>query len=391
MTTALVYDPHMGDYRFGPGHPMLPERFTLAIDLMRAWGLLGESESQARIVVPQPATHADLLRVHAEQYVAVVEDQSAAAGIDERFGLGPGDTPRFPHAHEVASLIAGGTSRALDGVLAQEWVRAFAPAGGLHHAHRDRAAGFCIYNDPAVAIARATVGHPGLRVAYVDIDAHHGDGVQEAFARRADVLTVSVHESGQYLYPGTGASRDIGDGAGTGYSVNLPMPPHAGDAEYALALQQVIEPAVRAFGPDLIVAQLGADGLASDPLAHLRLSVAGHVALARGIAQLADELCGGRLVATGGGGYDAYSGTPRAWACALAVLLSQEPPAELPAGWRKIADAGAAVHGLPSTPGPGTFDAAALLDPAVSAEETRRLAERAISQTRAASPLLAQD
>jgi len=378
----------MAAYRFGPGHPLLPERFTLAIELMRAWDLLGGGADQAMEVAPDSATREDLLRVHSEEYVSLVEDERSSARADATHGLGDGDTPRFPAAHEIASLIAGGTCRALDGVLAGEWTTAFAPAGGLHHAHRDRAAGFCVYNDCAIAVAKATAETPGLRVAYVDIDAHHGDGVEAAFYDRADVLTLSVHESGRYLFPGTGASRDVGEGEGRGFAINLPMPPHAGDAEYALALENVIAPAVRAYRPDVIVAQLGADGLASDPLAHLRLTVAGHARLAAGLVELAGELCDGRLAATGGGGYDAFSGTPRAWACAMALLLGTGIPDTLPQRWVELAAASAAAHGFPATRETRTFVETPTLEPDVPAEETHRLAEIAIEQTRAACALL---
>ncbi len=228
MQAALVYDPQMAGYRLGRDHPLRPERFILAVELIRAWGLLGDGQDQARLVVPEPANAADLLRVHSRDYLAVVENDRASARANELHGLGPGDTPRFPDMHAVSALIAGGAIRALDGVLAGEFHRAFNPAGGLHHAHGDRAAGFCVYNDCAVAIAHATAGQPGLRVAYVDIDAHHGDGVQEAFYARDDVLTISLHESGRYLYPGTGASGDVGEGRGRGYAVNVPLPPYAG-------------------------------------------------------------------------------------------------------------------------------------------------------------------
>ncbi len=258
--------------------------------------------------------------------------------------------------HAVSALIAGGTIRALDGVLGGEFRRAFNPAGGLHHAHRDRAAGFCVYNDCAIAIARATARQPGLRVAYVDIDAHHGDGVQEAFYARDDVLTISLHESGRYLYPGTGASGDIGEGIGRGYAVNVPLPPYAGSAEYQLAFDRVVEPALRAFGPDAIVAQLGADSYRADPLTHLDMTVAGHAGLVTRLAAISDELCEGRLVATGGGGYEAFSATPRMWACAMAVLLGVEPPAELPAEWLALSAQSAELHGVSPVAARGTFD-----------------------------------
>jgi acetoin utilization protein AcuC len=379
----------MAAYRFAPSHPLVPERFVLAVELMRAWGLLGEGEGQARVYRPEPAHESDLLRVHSADYVAAVMGQRSSSIRDEWIGLGDGDTPRFAHMHEAAALIAGGTIRAMDGVLAGEFDRAFCPAGGLHHAHRERAAGFCVYNDCAVAIARATALNPGLRVAYVDIDAHHGDGVEEAFESRADVLTISVHESGQYLYPGTGASRAIGVGPGEGFSINLPLPPHAGPPEYTLAFDRVVGPALRAFAPDIIVAQLGGDAYQGDPLTHLCMTVEGHVALTARVAALADELCSGRLVATGGGGYEAFSATPRMWAGAMAVLLGNEPPRELPPEWLRLSAHAAQLHGVPPVEVHGTFDELACREPGVPADETLRLTEHAIEQTRASSPLLA--
>lgn len=388
MHTTLVYSPEMAAYRFGADHPLLPERFTLAVELMDAWNLLGDAASQARVVVPTPASEADLLRVHSARYIDTVRDARGSRLADESIGLGSGDTPRFPRMHDVAALIAGGTLKALDLVLEGDFDRAFCPAGGLHHAHRDRAAGFCVYNDCAVAIAHATAKRPGLRVAYVDIDAHHGDGVEEAFWTRSDVLTISLHESGRYLYPGTGSSRDVGEGAGRGYALNVPMPPYAGPAEYQLAHDLVVEPALRVFAPDVIVAQLGADAHQSDPLTHLALTVAGHAGLVSRLADTADELCSGRLVATGGGGYEAFSATPRMWACALAVLLDVDPPAGLPGAWLELSARLATEHGFESVAVTGTYDEVVLAEPELSAEEIRSLAEHAIEQTRASSPLL---
>ena len=389
MTVALVYDDRMARYRFARAHPMVPERFTLAVDLMDAWGLWsGADACRAVVVRPEPCTVDDLLLVHGEAYVSVVRDGSSTVHADEWFGLGEGDTPRFPHMHEAASLAVGGTVRALLGVVAGEFQRAFAPAGGLHHAHRDRAAGFCVYNDCAVAIARATIAQQGIRVAYVDIDAHHGDGVQEAFVNRADVLTVSVHESGRYLYPGTGAVRDIGEGDGRGFALNVPLPPHAGPADYERVFDGVVGPALEAFHPDVIVAQLGADAHPADPLTHLRLTVAGHAALVSRLVSAADALCGGRLAATGGGGYDAYCATPRAWASAMAVLLGAEVPAELPAAWLDRAAEAARRAGASEACVTRTFDELPLPDPAVSVAETSRLVDLVIEEVRGYSPLL---
>jgi acetoin utilization protein AcuC len=181
--------------------------------------------------------------------------------------------------------------------------------------------------------------HPGLRVAYVDIDAHHGDGVQEAFNSTSDVLTVSVHESGKFLYPGTGRIGETGDGAGAGIAVNLPMPPLADDTCYRLALDEVIAPVVRAFGPSVVVAQCGADAHHADPLTHLGLTLAGYRDLVRGLIALSDEVCGGAICCTGGGGYGSYSVVPRAWTMVLAELLGTTLAEELPASWRESSSA----------------------------------------------------
>ncbi len=218
--------------------------------------------------------------------------------------------------------------------------RTFAIAGGLHHAHRGRAAGFSVYNDPAVAIAVARAAHPGLRVMYVDIDAHHGDGVQEAFAGTHDVLTVSVHESGLWLFPGTGFPGETGYDAGEGYAVNVPLPPFAGDEAFALAFERVIEPIARAFVPDVIIAQLGVDAHHLDPQADLVTTLPGYRATVRRVIALADELCEGRLAATGGGGYNLTT-VPRAWTWVFAELCGVDLAEELPAEWRaRVAEIG---------------------------------------------------
>lgn len=385
MTTHLSYSPACATYDFGPGHPMKPARFTLAVELAKAWGLIGSSEHQARLRPPAPASGETLGLFHTRDYLSAVAEADAAPwAADPLFGLGDTDTPAFSGMHAAAAAVTGSTDAAVVAVLSGEARNAFAPAGGMHHAHAGRAAGFCIYNDCAVAIAAATLRHPGLRVAYVDIDAHHGDGVQEAFYTRSDVLTLSVHESGRYLYPGTGAGRDVGEGAGWGYSVNVALPPFAGDAEYGFVTRDVIAPALRAFAPDLIVAQLGGDAHHADPLTHLGLTVAGHVDLTRALVSLADELCDGRLVATGGGGYEPYSVVPRMWASALAVLLGREIPEALPDSWRERvrAESGDRVEAPQRTLADEfVLDREAL-------DRASQLSVAAVEQTRAASPLL---
>jgi acetoin utilization protein AcuC len=384
MRVEMAYSPSMADYRFGASHPMRPERFTLCVALARSWGLLGDSG--ASVVRPDAARDAELLLAHDASYITAVRHASAdPRGWLGGFGIGPGDTPAFVGMHEAAALAAGATTRALRDVVSGASARAFSPAGGLHHAHRERASGFCVYNDLAIAITALTAENPGLRVAYVDLDAHHGDGVQEAFYERDDVLTLSVHESGTYLYPGTGRAEEIGAGRGCGFAVNVPLPPDAGDACYALVHAEVVAPALRAFAPDVIVAQLGADSHRNDPLTHLDTTVAGQYANARTLVALAEELCAGRIVATGGGGYDSFSAAPRSWACVLAALLGVETPAELPQEWRDVANR--ASCGL-VTPPPGTFDEAAPKPPVEARARALAGTQRVVEKLREAHPLL---
>ncbi len=353
MRVALPFSAEMAAYDLGPTHPLKPERVTLSLDLIRAYGLVcGDDASKPRRDEPSPScaemipplhlSEADLELVHEAEYIAVVKEAGAdPARFRPRRGIGPGDTPPFPRMHEASLLVCGATCAGLDAVLDGRYPRSFSVAGGLHHAHRGRAAGFCVYNDPAVAMARATRDRPGLRIAYVDIDAHHADGVEEAFVERDDVFTLSIHESGMYLFPGTGFAVDVGKGAGEGYALNVPMPPGADDACYDLVFDQIVQPALAAYAPDVIVAQLGADAHRDDPLTQLGLSVAGHQGLVRRLVRLADDLCHGKIAATGGGGYDSFSAVPRMWTCALAELLGVTLTEELPASWRAEAAAAA--------------------------------------------------
>lgn len=309
MSVALVYGERLAEYRFAHGHPMRPERFSLAVELMRGWGLLARRGDPdvtadgiecARVLEPYSASDADLLLFHDGAYIAHVKAASEDPAVASmRFGLGA-DTPAFAGMHEAAALAVGGTILALDAVLDESVTRAFAPAGGLHHGQRDRASGFCVYNDCAVAIERATRLRPGLRVAYVDIDAHHGDGVEAAFYERDDVFTASIHESGRFLFPGTGAATDTGAGKGVGFALNVPLSPGAGDDDLARALTDRVVPALRDFAPDVIVAQLGGDSHEGDPLTHLAVTIPGFIEAVRTVVACAEELCDGRIVAVGG-------------------------------------------------------------------------------------------
>lgn len=406
MSACLIYDPAMAQYRFPAPHPMRPERFTGAVDLMRAWSIEGTCASNAADpseppgVRPAPASDDTLALVHDRSLIAAVRAAGGsmpegrdtprptpAPGPDAgAYGIGPGDTPAFPLMHEAAALVAGGTTEALRRVLDGETTRAFNPSGGMHHAHRDRVAGFCIYNDCAVTIAQATQVSPGLKVAYVDIDAHHGDGVQEAFLERADVLTLSVHESGQYLYPGTGALREMGEGHGRGFTLNVPLPPFAGSDCYLAVLERAIAPALSAFRPDVIVLQGGADTHRDDPLTHLDLTVRGYVDLVAGIRSIADELCEGRLVMTGGGGYEYRSAVPRMWACAFAVLCEAEIPEDLPAQW--LSSHVPAPVSASAENGMKTFEERSNGPDSDTAERASTLTRRALDELQERHPLL---
>jgi acetoin utilization protein AcuC len=353
---------------------------------MDAWGLL--DPPQTRVASPSPASDADLLLAHASAYVSAVKAASQSGAAQPDYGIGPGDTPAFRGMHEAAALGVGATCAAVDAVVAGTAVRAYSPAGGLHHAHRDHASGFCIYNDAVVAIERAIRTRPGLRVAYVDIDAHHGDGVEAAFYERGDVLTLSVHESGRYLFPGTGRATDIGTGAGLGACIDVPLPPYAGDECYQLVLEQVIAPALRAYAPDLIVLQAGADTHRTDPLTHLDLSVAGYVRLVAGIISLADELTGGRIVVLGGGGYQPFSEVPRMWASVMALLLGREVPTDLPPAWlARCADEARAAE-QPAPQALGTFEESGPPPSDASAHDALAATLHAIAAVCSASPLL---
>lgn len=393
MRVLVPYSPDLAGYDLGPSHPLKPERFVLAVELMQAYGMLegmppgnGEPIPAARraaIVAPAPASREDLELVHTSDYIdAVIAASRDPWSFRPSHGLGPGDTPASSGLHEAASLVCGATTMALRAVVEREARHAFSVAGGLHHAHADRAAGFCVYNDPAVAISVLTHEHPGLRVVYVDIDAHHGDGVQEAFYDRDDVLTLSVHESGRYLYPGTGTVLETGEGPGKGFAINLPLPPLADDACYRLALHEVIAPAIHSFAPDVVVAQCGADAHHADPLTHLGLTLIGHRDLVRGIIDAAEESCDGRIVCTGGGGYGTYSVVPRAWTMVLASLLEVDLPEDLPSVWR------ARCEELSGETAPQGLTEDRFEPMKALLEQARAETAAAVDRVRAASPLL---
>ncbi len=322
MKTALIHSEDWARFDYGPEHPLRMERLGLTWRLMQAYGLT--RLPHGRVCAPHAADEDAIARFHARDYLDVLKaaDSGFAPAIACRYGLGPGDNPVFPGIWDAARLAAGGSLLGAQLVADGDVTRAFHFAGGLHHAMPDRASGFCYVNDAVLSILH--LRSRGLRVAYIDIDAHHGDGVQFAFYADPNVLTVSIHERGDRLFPGTGFVEEIGEGEGVGYSVNLPLDLLTDSAVYLPAFEAVVPPLVGKFRPDVIVAQLGIDSHRTDPLTHLALDVQGFARAVARILTLAP-----RVLALGGGGYD-LENVARAWTVAWAVLNDVELPAELP-------------------------------------------------------------
>src|SRR5258706_520451 len=323
MKTALIYSDAWTRFDYGPEHPLRMERLGLTWRLMQAYELT--TLPDAVVHAPEPAPEQAIAIYHDAEYLEMLKtcNSGRAPQLAARFGLGPGDNPVFPGLWDAARLCAAGSLLAADLVAGGRADRAFHFAGGLHHAMPSRASGFCYVNDAVLAILRLRAR--GMRVLNVDIDAHHGDGVQHAFYGDPNVLTISTHERGDYLFPGTGFVEETGSGAGAGYSVNLPLEPFTDSSIYQPVFEQIVPPLFGAFRPDAVVAQLGIDSHRTDPLTHLALDVQGFSqALAR-ITEFAP-----RVVALGGGGYD-IGNVARAWTAAWAVMNGVEVNADLPA------------------------------------------------------------
>ena len=345
----LVFGPRSTDYDFGPGHPLTPRRFGPAIDLLHS---LGAEPGLA----PEPASDDDLLLCHSRRYIDAVREWSHDFhGLEgpRGFGIGHGgDDPPFPGMHDAGAMVAGGSMRAMEAILRGDVRHAFHPGGGLHHAMPERASGFCIYDDPALAIALAR--RANLRVLYVDLDVHHGDGVQELFWDDPGVLTISFHESGRYLFPGTGFLNEFGEGVAAGTAVNVTFEPETGEFGWLTAVETVLPWVAAGFGPDVVVSQHGCDTHAWDPLAHLRVTTTAMGAAARLVDRIAHRWAGGRWLATGGGGYDAYRVVPRAWSLVWLAGAHREVPAGTSEAWRERWLTEAARYG--QAPLPETFD-----------------------------------
>jgi len=339
-TLHVAWDERLTEYDFGPGHPLAPVRVELTVALARAFGVL--TRPQVSVAAPRPATDAELELVHDPGYIAVVRRAGESPRPDPsllRFGLGTQDDPVFPGMHEASALVAGATLAAARAMWSGSAQHAANIAGGLHHAMAGHASGFCVYNDPAIAIAWL-LGQGAERIAYIDIDVHHGDGVQAAFYNDPRVLTISLHEHPAYLFPGTGRPSESGGPDAEGSAVNVALPPGTRDAGWLRAFHAVVPPLLRSFQPQLLVSQHGCDTHWLDPLANLQLTIDAQRAAHAAIHRLAHEITDGRWLLTGGGGYELVQVVPRTWTHLLAEAAGEpiDPAAQTPGAWREYVE-----------------------------------------------------
>ena len=390
-TMHVAWDERLTDYHFGPGHPLAPVRVELTMRLAHefgVWALPGVS-----MAAPAPAADEDLELVHDARYIAAVraashwaESPEARSHVDEarlraarRFGLDTGDQPIFPGMHQASALVAGATLAAARAVWSGPARHGASIAGGMHHAMAARASGFGVYNDVAIAIAWL-LGAGAERIAYVDIDAHHGDGVQTAFYNDPRVLTISLHQHPATLFPFTGLPVETGGPGAEGSAVNVALPAGIGDASWLRAFHAIVPPLLRAFRPQILVSQHGADTHRLDPLAHLAVSIDAQRAAHAAIHALAHDHVGGRWLLTGGGGYDLVHVVPRTWTHLLAEAAGQpiDPGTPTPARWR---DYVARRTGL-AAPEHMTEGAPAGFEPFESGYDPGRPVDQAIMATR---------
>jgi acetoin utilization protein AcuC len=330
-SVALPWDAQLLGYDFGPAHPLAPVRVELTLSLARALGVI----DAVRLTPVRAADDDRLATVHQRGYIEAVKRAGETLRPDPSRGLGTPDDPVFADMHQASALVAGASVVAAQAVMSGETDHGLNVAGGLHHAMAGRASGFCVYNDPAIAIAWL-LEHGAARVAYVDIDVHHGDGVQAAFWDDPRVLTVSLHQSGATLFPGTGSPSEVGGPRARGRAVNVGLPPGTTDAGWHEAFDAVVPDVLRCFAPSYLVTQHGCDTHTLDPLADLSLSVDGQQAAHAKLHALAHEVCDGRWVATGGGGYSLVQVVPRSWTHLIAEAAGRPvaPEVAIPQTWQ---------------------------------------------------------
>jgi acetoin utilization protein AcuC len=333
---TVVFDPSLTEYDFGPSHPMSPLRVDLTMRLAEELGVTGQ---RLRLVDAPVATEEQLLTVHEPILIEAVTRAGTTGEHDERCGLGSEDNPVFRDMHHAAAHVVGASIEAFDQVWSGRSLHSANITGGLHHGMPDRSSGFCVYNDVAVGI-KQLLDQGAQRVAYVDVDVHHGDGVEAIFWNDPRVLTISLHETGQMLFPGTGFPNDVGGPDAQGYAVNVALPPGTSDAGWLRAFHAVVPALLREFKPEVLVTQHGCDSHLDDPLAHLMLTVDGQRAAYLALHDLAHEVADGRWIVTGGGGYSVVSVVPRAWTHLLAIVAGTplDPATSTPPGWREYVE-----------------------------------------------------
>jgi acetoin utilization protein AcuC len=337
IKVGLIYTEDFQKYNFGPEHPLRPLRLQLTYSLMEKLNLL--NHNLLEILSPRLATKEELNRVHSTKYIEVVESLSNDPTNKDIqpyiYGLGPGDNPIFKGMYEASSLICGASILAADKVWNDtEFPIVFNPAGGLHHAQKSKASGFCIFNDIAVAIQHLRSLKKDIRIAYLDIDCHHGDGVQWLFYHDPHVLKISYHESGKYLFPGSGNINEIGEGEGIGYSINFPLLPDTNNKMFLKLFRKTTPKILEAYAPDILFTQLGVDTYYQDPLTQMGFSLSVYRDIAQTIKTCAKDYCNNKWVAFGGGGY-LLTVVPRAWSIFLAKMLEVELENKLPNEWIK--------------------------------------------------------
>jgi len=322
--TALVYSPMSAHYNISEEHPLRPQRLELTYDMLKAYGAFDTPDS--KMVAPEPVTDMAALAYHSLDYVDAVKRISRGEKVfnASKYNIVPyGDNPPYEGMYDISMLAVGGSLLGAKLVYEGQYDTVFNITGGYHHAQINFASGFCIFNDIVIAIKWLT--RQGLLVAYVDIDAHHADGVQNAFRDWPRVLDISLHESGKYLFPGSGDASDIGTEEGEGYTVNIPFEPDTDDEVYLWAFREIVPPLVNKFKPDVLVTQLGCDTNYQDPLTHMMLTTHGYTEVVRELKKLCPK-----WLAVGGGGYDVAT-VGRSWTLAYGIMMDRDWPNETPA------------------------------------------------------------
>ncbi|WP_026917757.1 acetoin utilization protein AcuC [Gordonia shandongensis] len=400
MNAAVIWSEHFMDYKWAYTHPMSPVRLALTMSLSRSLGVLDGVETAEPLSVDDSV----LTTVHSQGYVDAVRAVSHGAAsvngpvLERLFGLGSADNPIFEGMHDAGSMLVGGSLAAARAIASGTVRRAVNIGGGMHHAMKGHAAGFCIYNDCAIAI-EWLLANGYDRIAYIDVDAHHGDGVQAQFENDPRVMTVSLHQHPATLWPGTGWPTEVGQGDAAGTAVNVGLMPGLGDRLWLRAFHAVVPSMVAAFKPQILVTQIGVDSHRDDPLTDLALTVEGHAAAVRALRSLADEHCEGRWLAVGGGGYGVVNVVPRSWTHLIAAALDRDVAPTTPIGdeWLTAArELGSTVHPDYARPPEATMgdggsvdyvpwdgDAGAEPPPGV-AEAAQRQTDKAIIATRRA-------